>query len=202
MQIPLFDKPIDNLLPFDGEVQFMPEFFNQAECSNYLHHLKTVIQWKQEPIFLFGKQIMQPRLTAYCGDKDRPYGYSGITMETQPWYPFMQEIRAKVESAASLKFNGVLLNYYRHGQDSMGWHRDNEKELGVNPVIASVSFGAERNFQFRHYTNKKELRSIVLNNGSLLLMKGATNHHWEHQLPKSKKINGERINLTFRMVLS
>lgn len=202
MQTELFAAPNDNLLPFDGEVNFFPGFFNYEESEKFLRHLKAEVIWKQEPIILFGKKIMQPRLTAYCGDKNHPYGYSGITMVTQPWYPFLQQVRERVEQAAAMVFNGVLLNYYRDGQDSMGWHRDNEKELGINPVIASISFGAERKFQFRNYKDKNEVRNITLTNGSLLLMKGATNHFWEHQLPKSKKITTERINLTFRKVAS
>ena len=200
MQHELFNNENNNLLPVDGEVKYIPRFFTAEQSTRYLDQLKTVIQWKQEPVILFGKQIMQPRLTAYCGDPDHPYGYSGIMMETQPWYPFMQEIRERVENFTQHSFNGVLLNYYRDGQDSMGWHRDNEKELGLNPVIASVSFGAERKFQFRHYRQKDKRVSILLHHGSLLVMKGSTNHHWEHQLPKSKQVTSERINLTFRSV--
>ena len=200
MQHELFSNDNINLLPFDGEVIYSPHFFSPDESERYLHLLKTEIQWKQEPVVLFGKRIMQPRLTAYCGDPNHPYSYSGITMISQPWYPFMNEIKKSVEHFTHHSFNGVLLNYYRHGQDSMGWHRDNEKELGVNPVIASVSFGAERKFQFRHYRQKEKMISIILQNGSLLIMKGSTNHHWEHQLPKTKTVNTERINLTFRSV--
>lgn len=191
----------ENLLPVDGEAYYLPHFFTQADAAKFLSLLLENVPWKQEPIRMFGKQVMQPRLTAYYGDPDLAYTYSGITMQPQSWIEPLSTIREKVEAVAGTRFTAALLNQYRHGSDSMGWHRDNERSLGTNPVIASVSFGAVRKFSLRHYTNKKLLRSIHLGNGSLLLMKGATQHHWEHQLPKTSAATGLRINITFRVVL-
>jgi alkylated DNA repair dioxygenase AlkB len=149
---------------------------------------------------MFGKKVMQPRLTALYGDEGISYSYSGITMEPIPWSKTLLEIKGKVEEVAEARFSHVLLNFYRDGQDSMGWHRDNEASLGPEPVIASVSFGVSRRFQFRNYVDKKEKLQIELGHGSLLLMKGACQDRWEHQIPKSKKVSGERINLTFRLI--
>ena len=136
---------------------------------------------------MFGKKVMQPRLTALYGDEGISYSYSGITMEPIPWSKTLLEIKGKVEELAEARFSHVLLNFYRDGQDSMGWHRDNEASLGPEPVIASVSFGVPRRFQFRNYVDKKEKLQIELGHGSLLLMKGTCQDHWEHQIPKSKK---------------
>ena len=144
--------------------------------------------------------MMQPRLTAFYGDPAKPYSYSGITMQVKPWNEGLLAIKNKIEEVAGVTFTGVLLNQYRNGLDSMGWHRDNEKELGINPVIGSVSFGATRKFQFRNFTEKKKLQSLELSNGSFLLMKGSTQHAWEHRVPKSREDIGIRINLTFRVL--
>lgn len=194
-------SPDQNLLPFDGEVFYYPDFFGESPGMKFFELLKNQIQWKQEPIWIFGKKVMQPRLTAMYGDPEIPYGYSGIKMKPLPWTNLLQSIKGKIEDIAEDEFTHVLLNYYRDGADSMGWHRDNEKELGINPVIASVSFGAERDFQFRHYRTKENIINLALKNGSLLIMKDSTQHHWEHQLPKRKKTSGGRINLTFRRIL-
>ncbi len=202
MQQNLFDSSAEKLLPFDGEVEYYPSFFSMEDSNNFLSTLKEKINWVQEPIKIFGKEVMQPRLTALYGDPKIPYGYSGIEMRAYPWSIDLKEIKERVEDAADQEFTHVLLNYYRTGEDSMGWHRDNEPVLGLNPVIASVSFGEERAFQFRHYHKKELKREIKLQHGSLLIMKGETQHHWEHQLPKRKRISGGRINLTFRKILT
>jgi alkylated DNA repair dioxygenase AlkB len=191
----------ENLLPANGTVQFYPQFFTKAESDIYLQHLLTQISWKQEPIKIFGKEVMQPRLTAWYGNADKPYTYSGITMQPNLWTDILTAIKTKIETAANTQFTSALLNLYRNGQDSMGWHRDNETALGINPVIASVSFGASRMFQLRDYTSKKSLQSIELTHGSLLLMGGVTQHYWEHRIPKTSKPVGNRINLTFRKIL-
>jgi alkylated DNA repair dioxygenase AlkB len=159
------------------------------------------IQWKQEPIKIFGKEVMQPRLTAWYGDIDKPYSYSGITMQPYAWSGSLKTIKQKIEAVAGVTFTSALLNLYRNGNDSMGWHRDNEKELGDQPVIGSVSFGATRTFQFRDYKTKKDLKSIELSHGSFLTMRGETNHYWEHSVPKTKLVLKERINITFRMII-
>jgi alkylated DNA repair dioxygenase AlkB len=193
---------VNNILPKDGEVLFYPGFFSADECRRYLTTLQKEIAWKQEPIVIFGKKILQPRLTAWLGDEGTTYRYSGLTMHPQKWTPSILEIKNKIEAISNgVKFNSVLLNLYRDGQDSMGWHRDNEKELGPNPTIGSVTFGAERKFIFRHYQEKNLKKEVALTNGSYLVMKGETQHHWQHALPKVSQATGVRINLTFRRLL-
>ncbi len=149
---------------------------------------------------MFGKEVMQPRLTAWYGDSDKAYTYSGITMQPHAWIKSLQEIKQKIEIVAAVTFTSALLNLYRNGKDSMGWHRDNEKELGNAPIIGSVSFGATRIFQFRNYKTKSDTKSFELTHGSFLLMCGETNHYWEHQVPKTNQPVKERINITFRVI--
>jgi alkylated DNA repair dioxygenase AlkB len=139
-------------------------------------------------------------LTALYGNEGKPYSYSNIKMQPHPWNLLLQKIKSKVESVSDTNFTTVLLNQYRDGKDSNGWHADNEKELGTNPIIASISFGAERTFQLKHNSNIDLKKSIVLEHGSLLLMKGTTQHFWKHQIPKTAKPVGPRINLTFRVI--
>jgi alkylated DNA repair dioxygenase AlkB len=189
-----------NLLPFDGEVLLFQNFFSREESKKYIDHLTNEIKWKQEPIKIFGKELMQPRLTAFYGDPEKAYAYSGITMQPYIWTNELSEIKTKIEPIACAKFTSALLNFYRTGSDSMGWHRDNEKELGLNPVIGSVSFGASRIFQLRNYSDKKVIKSIELTNRSFLLMRGKTQHCWEHRLPKTNDQIGKRINITFRVI--
>lgn len=199
MQTNLFEDPL-NVLPFDGRAEWLPAFFSREESDRFLQTLTREIDWKQEPIKLFGKLIMQPRLTAWYGDDDKPYSYSGITMQAKPFTPALKLIKERIEPVAGCKFTSALLNLYRNGQDSMGWHRDNEKELGPEPIIASVSFGATRTFQFRNYADKKLIRSLQLSHGSLLIMRGVTNHFWEHRVPKTNTAVAPRINITFRII--
>lgn len=200
MQADLFPISSENLLPLDGETHFFKDFFQRKEADLFLDKLKNQIEWRHEPIKLFGKTIMQPRLTALYGNPEKPYGYSGIVMQPHPLTDFLMEIKQVVEEKAHENFTHVLLNYYRDGKDSMGWHRDNELVLGKNPTIASVSFGATREFQIRHYFDKKLKAKVALSHGSLLIMSGSSQHHWEHQIPKTSKILGPRINLTFRTI--
>lgn len=163
--------------------------------------LQKTLAWRQEPIWMFGKQVMQPRLTALYGNPDQPYAYSGISMTPLPFTPLLNEILDKIQKLTHLEFTHVLCNFYRDGNDSMGWHRDNEPVLGKNPGIASLTFGATRIFQVRHYESKNHKLDIPLSHGSLLMMTGESQHYWEHQLPKTKKVNDPRINLTFRKLL-
>lgn len=190
-----------NLLPFDGEVYLFPALFNEDESSRLYTILTETIQWKQEPIVIFGREIMQPRLTAWYGDEQKPYRYSGITMHPHAWTKELLEIKHRIEGVANHIFTSALLNFYRNGNDSMGWHKDNEKELGINPVIGSVSFGSDRTFCLKHAKDKKLTQKVTLSNGSFLLMKGATQHHWLHSIPKEPKITEGRINLTFRTII-
>ncbi len=191
----------ENILPFDGEAYYHSHFFTTKESEQLFNILKEEIQWRHDPIMLFGKKILQPRLTALYGDPKVQYGYSGIQMTPLPLNDPLLFIKNKIESFTSHEFTHVLLNYYRNGHDSMGWHRDNEKILGFNPVIASVSFGVSRVFHLRNYRDKKLKIEQNLDNGSLLIMKGKSQECWEHQIPKSKKVIRERINLTFRKLI-
>ncbi|MFN4000156.1 alpha-ketoglutarate-dependent dioxygenase AlkB family protein [Algoriphagus sp.] len=201
MQKSIYDSGDSNLLPFQGETIFYSEFFQKELSDHYLEKLQTTLAWKHEPIRMFGKMVMQPRLTALYGDETRPYGYSGISMTPLVWTVELKEMKDKLQEFTGIEFTHVLCNYYRDGQDSMGWHRDNEAVLGKNPSIASITFGATRMFQIRHYESKGHKIDIPLSHGSLLMMSGESQHHWEHQIPKTKKILGPRINLTFRKLL-
>lgn len=195
------DTDIERLPLPDAEVWYTPAFFPPEESNRFLSELQQDINWKQEKIKLFGKEQVMPRLTAWYGDKG--YTYSGLQNKPQPWIPVLQEIRKQVMSATGKEFNSVLLNFYRNGQDSMGWHADDEPALGTEPCIASVSFGEVRKFGFKHRYNKElQNKYISLQHGSLLLMQGQTQHYWKHCLPKTASAGGIRINLTFRNIIS
>jgi alkylated DNA repair dioxygenase AlkB len=183
----------------DGEFQYYSNFFSKTESDKYLEILKKNIHWKQESMNMYGKIIDFPRLTAWYGDNDKPYSFSGITLQPHNWTTEIIEIKKKIEPLSNVVFNSVLLNLYRNGNDSISWHTDAEKELGKNPIIASVNFGSTRKFQLRHTRNKEKL-DIELTHGSLLIMQGELQHHWQHQVPKTKKNVSDRINLTFRVI--
>mgnify|MGYP001552428361 CR=1 FL=1 len=191
---------IKNILDRDGEVVYYPDFFTPEESDHYFETLLKGIDWKQEPIFIYGKTVMQPRLTAWYGDPEKSYQYSGISMHPKSWTPALLEIKHRIETVTPVIFNSVLLNQYRDEQDSVGWHRDNEKSLGINPVIGSVSFGAPRKFLFRYYADKSIRQPLELTHGSFLLMQGETQHYWEHSIPKQNHKTGPRINMTFRII--
>ena len=186
----------------DAELIYFSHFFDTVKSQSLMQALIDRIDWKHEKIKLFGREVWQPRLTAYYGDQGKPYAYSHISLDPNPWTEELRFIKEKIESVSGHQFTSVLLNYYRDGQDSMGWHSDDEKELGLNPVIGSVSFGTPRKFMLKHKKDKTLKSSVMLENGSLLLMQGTTQHHWYHQIPKTKKPLGARINLTFRKILS
>ena len=191
------EKIIFNLT--DAEIEYYPDFFSLAKANQLFLKLQNEIPWQQDNITVYGKTYLQPRLTALFGDQGKPYKYSNIVMEPHHWSPLILIIKEEIEKICNENFTSVLLNFYRNGQDSNGWHADNENELGENPIIASVSLGAERVFQLKH--NKLELKqNIVLHHGSLLIMKGTTQHFWKHQIPKTKKEIDSRINLTFRII--
>lgn len=183
----------------NGEYLFIPNFFKKNESDFYLKTLLEIIDWKQEEMNMYGKNIKFPRLTSWYGDNDKPYSFSGITLNPNNWIKELIDIKNKIEPKCNTKFNSVLLNLYRNGNDSISWHTDAEKELGQNPVIASVNFGATRKFQLRH-KNTKEKIEINLTHGSLLIMKGELQHFWQHQVPKTKQEVDKRINLTFRQI--
>ncbi|GAB5415601.1 MAG: alpha-ketoglutarate-dependent dioxygenase AlkB [Congregibacter sp.] len=185
----------------DAELIFDPAFYDVQTAERLFVSLKQQTPWRSESITLFGKTMLQPRLIAWYGDADVDYGYSGKRLSPEPWTPLLLEIRSAMEEAARQSFNSVLLNLYRDERDSMGLHADDEPELGPAPVIASLSLGADRVFRMKHKTRKdlKPLK-LELSNGSLLIMKGPTQQHWKHEVPKSRHACGPRINLTFRKV--
>ena len=191
----------ENLLPKDGEIYYIPALFTKEESDKFYMSLQESIQWKHEPIMMFGKEIMQPRLTAWYGDEGMSYTYSGITMQPLSWNDDLALIKSRIEAASEHVFNSALLNLYRDGNDSVGWHRDNEKSLGIDPIIASVSFGTARNFHFKHVTDKELKLKVPLTHGSLLLMKGRTQHHWLHSIQKEPKVRSGRINITLRTIV-
>ena len=184
----------------DAEIIYFPAFFNNEEADKIYLELLEQTQWQQDEITVYGKTHLQPRLTALYGNEGKPYSYSNIKMVPHQWTFLLQKIKFHIETVSNVNFTSVLLNYYRNGSDGNGWHADDEKELGINPIIASVSFGAERTFQLRHNSGKNLKKSIVLEHGCLLIMKGTTQHFWKHQIPKTAKLIGPRINLTFRLI--
>lgn len=183
----------------DGEYMYIPNFFNKKESDLFLSLLLEKIEWKQEEMNMYGKLLKFPRLTAWYGDNDKAYSFSGIKLSPSSWSEELLEIKNKIEPECDVLFNSVLLNLYRDGNDSISWHTDAEKELGKNPLIASVNFGASRKFQLRHKETKEKIE-IELKHGSLLIMKGELQHFWQHQVPKTKKVVRNRINLTFRLI--
>ena len=183
----------------NGEYYYYPSFFSKVESDFYLKNLSDNILWKQESMNMYGKKINFPRLTSWYGDNDKPYSFSGITLNPNPWSPELLEIKKIIEPKANVIFNSVLLNRYRDGNDSISWHTDAEPGLGTNPVIASVNFGETRNFQLRHIETKEKIE-IELVHGSLLIMLGELQHFWQHQVPKTSRKVKERINLTFRVI--
>jgi len=194
----LFDsEPVFLELP-DSEIVYYPHFFEEAQANAIFNELLATIPWQQDDIKVFGKTHPQPRLTALFGNQGKTLTYSNLTMQPHPWTPLLQKIKTEVENLCKTEFTTVLLNLYRDGKDSNGWHADDEKELGINPIIASVSLGAARYFHLKHKTKKDCSQKLLLENGSLLLMKGTTQHFWKHQIPKTAKPIGPRINLTFR----
>jgi len=184
----------------DGDAVFYSSFFAQPEADRLLQPLLTTTAWRQESIRLYGKLIDMPRLTAWYGEEGTGYTYSGIVNQPLPWTPALLEVKRAVDIPSGVTFNSVLLNRYRSGKDSVAWHSDDEKEFGENPVIASVSFGGTRTFQFKHKKRKDRKARVELTHGSLLIMRGATQHNWLHQIPKTAKEVAERVNLTFRVV--
>lgn len=190
------DIPIAN-----GKLFYWPQFLSIKEANYYFDLLQVHIIWHTPRIKLFGKEIDSPRMAAWYGDENAIYTYSGLTNQPLPWFDELSEIKHCIEQQAQYRFNSVLANFYRDGNDSMGWHSDNESELGLNPVIASLSLGEERKFVLRHKRNKAfRPVEIYLEHGSLLVMAGETQHNWRHSIPKTRKAIGPRVNLTFRLV--
>lgn len=184
----------------NARMTFEPTFLNNSEALSYYQLLETTLPWKTQHIRIFGKTIACPRLEAYFSESQQDYSYSGSTLENHPFTPELFELKKRVELFTKQSFNAVLVNYYRDGRDSNGWHADDEKELGNNPVIASLSLGTTRRFDIQHQKTG-EKHSLDLTNGSLLIMEDEMQHFWKHRIAKSKKIHGGRINLTFRKII-
>ncbi len=184
----------------DAELEYFPNFLNKEKADLLLEKLLKEVHWQQQNIKLFGKEIPQPRLTAFYAEQGISYTYSGLQLKPKNFSTELWELKQKTQELSGYDFNTCLANLYRRGNDSMGWHADDEKVLGKNPVIASISLGGIRRFQFKHKTNKDLKESIELQHGSLLIMKGSMQHFWKHQLPKTKKEVAPRINLTFRKI--
>ena len=183
-----------------AELWYVPNFLDTQQANVFYQQAKRDIAWRSDSIRLFGKSHLIPRLHAFYGDKGLSYRYSGIVNHALPWTNPLLEIRAELENRTQSSFNALLANFYRDGNDRNGWHADNEPELGPMPVIASLSFGAGRDFQLRRNSDRKRV-DIHLEPGSLLLMAGATQRNWQHCIPKRKRCQNGRINLTFRKVM-
>ena len=189
-----------NILPFDGEVLYLGKVFNRKEAAQYYQTLLEKIPWKNDEAIIFGKHHITKRKVAWFGDNTYSYKYSGITKQAHIWTPELLQLKQKVEELSATTYNSCLLNLYHDGEEGMGWHSDAEKTLLDNGTIASVTLGAERKFSFKHRESKQRI-DILLENGSLLLMKGTTQKNWLHRLPPTKKVFSPRINLTFRTII-
>jgi alkylated DNA repair dioxygenase AlkB len=196
-------KLISSLLPKDGCLEYFENFYSDEDAIQLFDILKQETNWLSQKIKIFGKEVDQPRLTAWYSDPNTYYTYSGLTLKPTPWTKTLVKIKKNLESYTKRPFNGVLLNYYRDQNDYMGWHSDNEKELGLNPFIASLSFGQERKFQLKHRKDKEQpIINLDLKSGSLLLMSDEIQSNWLHRIAPTKKPMGPRINLTFRNILT
>lgn len=187
-------------LPDDGRIELWPDFIPASERAGLFDALSASIPFEAKQIRIFGRSVDQPRLTAWIGDANAVYTYSGVRNVPSSWPPLLAAMRERVAELAGVPFNSVLCNLYRNGADSMGMHADRERELGDNPVIASLSLGAVRRFQLRHRKQRGVGLDLDLPDGSLLVMRGALQHHYRHGVPKQPKIVDPRINLTFRRV--
>ncbi|MDI1256610.1 MAG: alpha-ketoglutarate-dependent dioxygenase AlkB [Flavobacterium sp.] len=197
----LFNPEIErNILPYDGTAFYHGTVLKAAEAQYYFEKLIQDDNFKNDEVIIFGKRIVTKRKVAWYGDTNYRYTYSNTTKQAHLWSPELLALKKIVENNSGTAFNSCLLNLYHDGDEGMTWHSDNESPLGKNPIIASLSLGAARKFSFKHKTTKATV-SILLDPGSLLLMKDETQTHWAHQLPKSKKVRQPRINLTFRTII-
>ena len=184
----------------DLKIRVQEGFFTSVEANDLLINCIAGLPWESMKIKMFGKEVVIPRLQCWVGDKGCEYSYSGKKLNRQPWTPELLMIKEKISQHANLNFNSVLVNFYRDGQDSMGWHADDEPELGKNPTIAALSFGGERDLVFRNILSKETL-SIPQPHGALIIIDGQTQQYWQHAIKKTKKVISPRINLTFRNIM-
>jgi alkylated DNA repair dioxygenase AlkB len=197
MQLQIGNLNQNNFLPFDGQVNYHPFAFSKEEIKAHFHYLSNEISWQQDVVKLFGKTYITDRKVAWYAEKPFIYRYSGQSKTALPFSPTLLDIKSRVEKITGAEYNACLLNYYHNGSEGMGWHSDNEKSIRPNSSIASVSLGVSRKFQFKHKTHSHKF-DLILDSGSVLDMRGETQEFWLHALPKSKKVLGTRINLTFR----
>jgi len=196
------DEPVREVLSMpDAKVVVHRNFFNSQKSDEIFQVLLNEIHWRQDRMKLYGKEIDLPRKTAWYGDNNKSYTFSGIHLDPEPWTPTLLYVKNCIEEVAEVQFNSVLLNLYRHGNDGISWHTDEEPELGRNPVIGSVSFGGARRFMFRHRQDHELKAEVELTHGSFLLMAGETQHFWQHKIPKTSRQVEPRINLTFRDII-
>lgn len=198
----LFTTQIDsqkNLLPQDGNVYYHGKLFNLSDANHYFECLMNSIQWENDQASIYGKLIITKRKVAWYADKDFDYTYSNVTKKALPWTKELLELKSITEINTNETFNSCLLNLYHNGSEGMAWHSDAERALKKNGAIASISFGAERKFAFKHKITK-EIVSLVLEHGSLLIMTGTTQSDWLHRLPPTKRVTKPRVNLTFRTI--
>ena len=197
MQYIMFQSNLQQIQLSDANLLYAQNFMETQQANEFFKLLTQQLPWQLDDITVYGKTYPQPRLTCLFGHEGKPYKYSNIIMKPQPWNALMMALKERVEEVSETVFNTVLCNLYRDGQDSNGWHADNEASLGQNPTIASLSFGASRVFSMKHNTSDERFK-ITLTHGSLLVMKGPTQHCWKHAILKTKQKIGPRINLTFR----
>ncbi|MCW3150086.1 alpha-ketoglutarate-dependent dioxygenase AlkB [Stutzerimonas stutzeri] len=184
----------------DAELQYLAQWVGPPQADAWLAELIEQTPWEQPLITLYGRRVAVPRLVAWYGDPQARYRYSGQRHEPLPWTPLLAAIRERLQQELRRPVNGVLINYYRDGRDAMGWHSDDEPELGREPLVASLSLGATRRFDLRRKGSSRIEHSLELEHGSLLVMSGATQHHWQHQIARTRKVLAPRLNLTFRMI--
>jgi alkylated DNA repair dioxygenase AlkB len=186
----------------NAELELLAPWLDPLTADLWFRQLLEQTPWQQPRVQLYGRQFPVPRLLAWYGDAEASYRYSGLTHQPLPWTPLLAQIRARVAETVGQALNGVLLNYYRDGQDSMGWHSDDEAELGSNPLIASLSLGGTRRFDLRRKGQSRIEHSLLLEHASLLVMRGPTQHYWQHQVAKTRGDCAPRLNLTFRLIRS
>jgi len=197
------DREFECIPLVDADISILHEIEMPLSYDDILKKLLSETKWRQEEVFVYGKKHMQPRLVALYGDSGKKYDYSGLSLYPMPWTDLLREIKRRIEDCTDCRFNAVFLNLYRDHNDSMGFHSDDERELGTNPTIASLTFGATRTFLLKHKFKKElPLVKVPLEAGTVLLMKGATQHNWKHGINKQTQPCGPRVNLTFRTLYS
>jgi len=194
--------PATDLQLPNAELELLAPWLDPVTADLWFRQLLEQTPWQQPQVRLYGRACPVPRLVAWYGDAEASYRYSGLTHQPLPWTPLLAQIRARVVETVGQALNGVLLNYYRDGDDSMGWHSDDEAELGSNPLIASLTLGATRRFDLRRKGQGRIEHSLWLEHGSLLVMRGPTQHYWQHQVAKTRSPCAPRLNLTFRLIRS